>query len=391
MKIFFPTIAYKMNSGSIYNDLVDCLIEHGHQIVICKSCSNEKKSTISKINSNLTILDIKTGDQFEHNMIKKGINMMLLEKQFIYGIKKFLKNNQFDLILYATPPISLNGVVKFCKKKYNAKTFLMLKDIFPQNAVDLRIIKQNSFIDKVFSKKEENLYQLSDYIGCMSQKNLEYLRKFEDPIKNKAHLFFNSIRINKEEKFAQSAEKKDRTTFLFGGNLGKPQNISFLLNIIDNLKDYPLANFIIVGKGSEDFLVKQYSEKNSINFQYLPYLKKSEYDKLLKTCDVGLISLDPRFTIANIPSKLPTYYACRKPVLAITDEFTDLRDMIETEKCGWWCSANQKKQIIDLIKEICQSKDEQILRGLNARSYALKYFDVEQNVRQIEEFMEELI
>ena len=316
---------------------------------------------------------------------------MLLEKQFIYGIKKFLKNNQFDLILYATPPISLNGVVKFCKKKYNAKTFLMLKDIFPQNAVDLRIIKQNSFIDKVFSKKEENLYQLSDYIGCMSQKNLEYLRKFEDPIKNKAHLFFNSIRINKEEKFAQSAEKKDRTTFLFGGNLGKPQNISFLLNIIDNLKDYPLANFIIVGKGSEDFLVKQYSEKNSINFQYLPYLKKSEYDKLLKTCDVGLISLDPRFTIANIPSKLPTYYACRKPVLAITDEFTDLRDMIETEKCGWWCSANQKKQIIDLIKEICQSKDEQILRGLNARSYALKYFDVEQNVRQIEEFMEELI
>ena len=65
--------------------------------------------------------------------------------------------------------------------------------------------------------------------------------------------------------------------------------------------------------------------------------------------------------------------------------------MVETEKCGWWCSANQKKQVIDLIKEICQSKDEQILRGLNARSYALKCFDVEQNVRQIEEFMEELI
>ena len=96
MRILFPTIAYKMNSGSIYNDLVDCLVEHGHQIVICRSCSDEKSSKIYKVNSNLTILNIKTGNQFERNLIKKGINMMLLEKQFINH--SYLLNN--DLFLY---------------------------------------------------------------------------------------------------------------------------------------------------------------------------------------------------------------------------------------------------------------------------------------------------
>lgn len=386
MRILFPTIAYKMNSGSIYNDLVDCLVEHGHQIVICRSCSDEKSSKIYKVNSNLTILNIKTGNQFERNLIKKGINMMLLEKQFINDIKKELENDKFDLILYATPPISLNGVVKFCKKKYNARTFLMLKDIFPQNAVDLNIIKKNSIVYKIFSKKEENLYQISDYIGCMSQKNIEYLNKYNQSIQDKAHIFFNSIKIPKEITFKSS--NNNTTTFLFGGNLGKPQNMPFLIDIIENLKNYPLANFIIVGTGTEEYLIKQYSEENTINFRYLSYLKKVEYDRLLQSCDVGLICLDPRFTIANIPSKLPTYYALKKPVLAITDDFTDLRNMVETEKCGWWCSSNNKDEVINVIKKICKSKEEQIKRGLHARNYALKYFDVEINVKQIENFME---
>lgn len=388
MKIIFPTIAFSHNGGSIYNDLVNCLLEHGHEIVICRSDSTVEYTVLEKINDKFQILNIKTGNQFEKNLIKKGINMLLLEKQFVSGIKKYLSNYNFDLVLYATPPISLNGVVKYCKEKYKANSFLMLKDIFPQNAIDLGMIKENSMIHKFFSNKEKKLYQLSDYIGCMSNKNKEYLNKYGKEIINKSHIFYNSIKI--DDKIEKKVDYNiEYTTFLFGGNIGKPQNIDGLIEIIDNLKSYSKAKFIIVGKGTEDSTVKEYSRENSVNLTYIPYLEKREYIKLLDSADVGLISLDPRFTIANIPSKLPTYYNLQKPVLAITDAYTDLKDMILDEDCGWWCNASNKQEIIDCIKEICESKEKQIQKGLNAFNYAKKYFDVEINVKQIEKFMEE--
>lgn len=387
MKILFLTISYSINGGTIYNDLVDCLIEHGHEIVVCRSSLDNSIHHIEDIKKGLTLLNVKTGNQFEKNLIKKGINMILLENQFISAIRKCLNGYSFDLILYATPPISFNGVIQYCKKKFEAKSFLMLKDIFPQNAVDLGMMKKGSYVYNYFSKKEKKLYDVSDYIGCMSNKNVEYLNKYDIEIQKKAHIFYNSIKIHDTLKSNHS--QNEITTFLFGGNLGKPQNIKFLLSIVEELKTYSKARFIIVGKGTEDLMVKKYAESNLKNFSYIPFLEKKEYDKLLLNCDIGIISLDPRFTIANIPSKLPTYYLYKKPVLAITDEFTDLREMVEKEKCGWWCSSNDRRTVIKVIKEICKSKPQQIQRGLNAYGYVKRLFDVETNVEQIEKFMEE--
>ena len=104
MRIIFLTISYNQNGNSIYNDLINSLINHNHQITICRSNCEIGKTTLKKVNENLHILDIQTGNQFEKNLIKKGINMLFLERQFIKAIKKNLQSYSFDLVLYATPP-----------------------------------------------------------------------------------------------------------------------------------------------------------------------------------------------------------------------------------------------------------------------------------------------
>ena len=84
------------------------------------------------------------------------------------------------MILYSTPPITFCGVVEYFQKRDNAKTYLMLKDIFPQNAVDLGMMKTTGakgLIYKYFRKQEKKLYAISDRIGCMSQANVEYVLK----------------------------------------------------------------------------------------------------------------------------------------------------------------------------------------------------------------------
>ena len=86
------------------------------------------------------ILRLKIGNIQKVNPIEKGISTILIEPLFINGIKKYFSNVRFDLVLYATPPITFAKVIKFIKKRDRAKSYLMLKDIFPQNSLDLGML-----------------------------------------------------------------------------------------------------------------------------------------------------------------------------------------------------------------------------------------------------------
>lgn len=383
MNILYLTIRYDVEGKGLYQNLVDELLKKDHNITIVKP---GEKTKLLKINNKLKILNTKTGNLFEANKFKKGLNQILFNYYLKKSIKKYLNEEKFDLVIYATPPITLYGTIKYCKLKYTAKAFLMLKDIFPQNAVDLGMMSKQSLIYKYFRKKEKEYYRISDFIGCMSQGNIDYIKKNNPEIDiKKLGLFPNSISIKniKETKF-----NKDKTIFIFGGNLGVPQNIDGLLNIIENLKYYSKAQFIIVGQGSETEKIKKfYEEKKLGNFIFMEYLPQDEYEKILQTSDVGIISLDPRFTIPNIPSRFQVYLKLKKPTLAITDINTDLKDMILDNNCGWWCDARESDKTIEIIKNICENKEEQKQKGINGFRYLCEEFDVKDNVKIIEDFM----
>lgn len=386
MKILYMSISYSLGSDGLYQNLVDSLINHNHKVTIVCSKYGIDNTKYENIKEGLNLLTVKTGNPFEKNLIKKGLNQILIATYFKKAIKKYLKEEKFDLILYATPPVTLASLVKYCKERYQARTFLMLKDIFPQNAVDLEMMKKGSLIYKYFRKQEKRYYQYSDFIGCMSQGNIGYVLKHNLEVKQeKMGLFPNSILIDKIEGLSHN---EDKTVFMFGGNLGKPQNISFLLEIIKKLKDYSKAEFWIVGKGTEEKKIINFLEKEKCsNFIYKSFLPQKDYEQLLKSVDVGIISLDPRFTIPNIPSRLQGYLKLKKSVLAITDINTDLKKMILEHNCGWWCNASNKEKVVETIKYICENKEEQIEKGKNGFEYLKEKFDVEKNVDILERFM----
>lgn len=386
MRILYLSISFDEKGDNLYNNLVDSLLRRNHSITIVKADINS--NTLNIKTDNYRILNVKTGNPFEHNLIKKGINQLLLQKYFKKAITKNLNDEKFDLILYATPPITLYKVIEYCKEKYKAKTFLMLKDIFPQNAVDLDMFTKNSLIYKYFRNQEKKYYEVSDYIGCMSKGNIDYLLKHNHDLSDKkVGLFYNSIRVDTQ---LETDFNKDKTIFLFGGNLGKPQNISFLLKVIYRLKNYPNAYFKIVGKGTEQGIINEFVNKYSLsNLEYIEYLSSDKYEKILRNADVGLISLDPRFTIPNIPSKFQSYLRQKKPVLAITDCNTDIKNMILDNECGWWIKAVNEENVANVIKQICENKESQIQKGKNGFKYFVKEFDVEKNVDILEKFMEE--
>lgn len=375
MNILFLTMSSGFKSietSGIYTDLMRKFRDEGHDLYIVYP--NERRLGIpTQVNTQgqVHILGVKTLNVTKTNVIEKGLGQLSLEVLFKNALKKYFSNVKFDLILYSTPPITFTKVIQYAKKQNpNAMTYLLLKDIFPQNAVDVGMMTKTGIkglLYKFFRSKEEKLYQISDYIGCMSPANVKYVLK-HNPYINPAvvEVAPNSYNIPdvKTEKTQMSiAEIRakynlpvDKLIFLYGGNMGRPQGIPFLIECMKAVKDRSDCHFLIVGNGTEyhkiEAFIKEHAPKAVSLFKNLP---KADYDKLASACDAGLIFLDYRFTIPNYPSRLLPYLMERKPIIAVTDPNCDTGTIAEENGYGFYCPSNSVEAFVEVVDKMIQS------------------------------------
>lgn len=389
MKILYLTLSkIDLHKQGIYADLINAL-HAGHEVTLVQVCEpKDTKETCLSEEKGVRILKVLVGDLFGVNFIKKGINTVLIEPKCKAAMRRYLGGERFDLVLYATPPITFAGVVRFAKKRYGCRSFLMLKDIFPQNAVDIGLFSEKSPICAYFRHQEKVLYEISDRIGCMSKKNREYLLAHHPQLDaNKVLIFPNTQKVTPMAK-ESARETNGKMRFVFGGNFGRPQAIDFLIRAIKDPRMQELdAEFVFVGNGSEVSRVEQAAAELP-NMQFIPFMPPEEYERFMESCDVGIISLDHRFTIPNYPSRALGYMAMAKPILAATDPVTDIRELVTQEaQCGLWCSSDDVDGFIDCVKRFLSDAAFCKTCGQNGRKYLEAHFDVQTSVAKIEESM----
>jgi len=364
MNILFLTLV-EINSvedRGIYQDLLRKFRNEGHDVTIVTPVERRKGiSTNFSKKENVSILQVKTFNIQKTNIIEKGIGTLAIEYQYLSAIKKHLADIKFDLVLYSTPPITFAKVIEFVKKRDHAKSYLLLKDIFPQNAVDMNMLKENSFLHRQFIRKEKKLYQISDTIGCMSPANADFVLKHNPEIeKSKVEVNPNTIEpkdFNYSEDEKMSIRTKygipvDKKVLVYGGNLGKPQGLDFLLETIKATKIESIF-FLIVGDGTEFSKIQDWFNKiQPYNAKLLQRLSKDDYDQLLASCDVGLVFLDRKFLIPNFPSRLLSYLEMKMPVIAATDPNTDIGDIIEDANCGYKVIAGDQAEMQLKLKNL---------------------------------------
>lgn len=394
MNIIFLTLVdiNSLDERGIYQDLLRKFRNEGHNVVVVSPVERRKNiSTHFKESAEGSILKVKTLNIQKTNIIEKGIGTLALEFQYLSAIKKYLSHKKFDLILYSTPPITLVKVIEYLKKKNNAKTYLLLKDIFPQNAVDMKLLKEGGILHRKFVNKEKKLYRISDTIGCMSPANAKFLLKHNPEIApEKVEVNPNTI---EPVSFNYTSEEKnnirrkyeiptDKKVLVYGGNLGKPQGLDFLLDTIATTKD-PEAFFLIVGEGTEfDRIQKWFNDHKPTNAKLIKRLPKDDYDRLLTACDIGLIFLDKNFLIPNFPSRLLSYLEMKMPVIAATDPNTDIGDIIEEAKCGYKVIAGDQKEMQAKLQLILHKDNLQELAD-NAEKLLLEEYLVERSYNLI--------
>lgn len=390
MNILFLTTG-RMDSfktHSIYPDLLREFMKNGHTVYAVSTLERRYgQSTCCDTENGSFLLRVRIGNLTKCGLAEKGISTLRIRSQFRKAIDRYFPDVHFDLIVYSTPPITLSGVIQYYKKRDNARTYLMLKDIFPQNAVDIGILRKTGVkapLYRFFRHQEKKMYAISDTIGCMSPANAEYVRRHNPDIPSERIkvcpncIELENVSLSKEERRLIRRKyglPEDKTVFLYGGNLGKPQGIPFMLDCFSRCESSD-AFFFVVGDGTEFDRIKAYiDERKPKNLRLERRLPKEDFDRMTSACDVGMIFLDHRFTIPNFPSRLLTYLQARVPVIAFTDPNTDIGKVILEGNFGWWRTSDDAGSAAKLIDSVCTSVGLALL-GENGYRYLCENYTV---------------
>lgn len=389
MKILYITTVFPRSeeSSTIYSDFAEKLRDEGHEVTVVMGEGKRKlKETAWFDERGLKVLRVRIRDYYDVEIFQKGVSLITFKWSLEKAIAKNLKDASFDVVLFEAPPLTMAGPVSFAMRLFKCPSYLMLKDIFPQNALDLGLMTKRNPFYWWFKLQENKLYRTATSIGCMSPANSRYLQKHCTEIPNdKIHILPNAKKIvwNGERPVDYPMRRKyglqeEVVIAIFGGNMGKPQGIDFLMDLIENNKDRTDLFFLMVGRGTERVKIRQRIEVKELkNVKLIDALPRDDYERLVRECDIGLICLDKRFTIPNFPSRVLTYFDYKMPVLAALDSATDFGKMLDESRGGEWALAGD---IYDFQKKLNKLVLNPLLRqemGINGREYLEEHFTVE--------------
>lgn len=394
MKVLFLMFAFPdMNkSFNMFTAMVDMFNKNGHAVTVVAPGVNLEKTTLT-IEKDIEILRVKMLPIKNVSNIRKGIGNLLIPYQYEKAINEFYADRKFDLIILPTPPITLGSLAAKLKKKHNAQVYLILRDIFPQNAVDLGFMKKGGLIHRLFKSKEDKLYKTADKIGCMSQGNIEFVKKNSLVPENKLHILRNWQYVNTDahidiENIKQKYKLSNKFVVVFGGNMGKPQQLENVIELANKSRDNSEIVFMLLGEGVMMERIKaEIKTKDLNNIQIHGSIPKLEYQSLIKASDVGLISLHEDFTIPNIPSKALDYWNVGIPILASLDRATDFGDVLEESQSGLWSYSGEHEKLYQNLIKLYKSAELRNQMSENGTLYFKNYLQPETAYKTIMEHL----
>ena len=389
INIVFIVVYYppQRNSAAVQiRDLAVHAYREGHRsMVIVPTPELEKAWAIDEIDG-VQVLRLLSPKTQGCGYVRRAIGEILLPLYMWKGLRKSpYANLRWDLIVWYSPTIFFGPFVYFLRKKNRCVAYLILRDIFPEWALDLGLMRKG--IAYYFFKSVAYFqYYVADYIGVQTKSNLEYFRgsislfpKLE--VLNNWQTASSNIgsSINLEKTMLQG-----RKIAVYVGNMGIAQGMDVLLELAASLDDREDIGFIFVGRGSEVLRLKDLSRSLRLtNTLFFDEVDSSEMPGLLAQCFVGLVALDPRHKSHNIPGKFPTYLLSGLPVLATVNPKTDLAEIINEEKVGRAFSEDPLSPMKEFFLELID--DSELYSEMSKRALILanRMFSTDEAFKQI--------
>ncbi len=392
MKIAIITDSFPplKNSGAAQvMDLAEEFKRQGNQVTVITPSSEIIVNFLIDIIENIQIIRVKSPKFRDVSYIRRVIGEFLMPFSMIYKLNRSsVSLSQFDGVITYAPSIFLGPVAKKLKKDSQCKNYLIIRDIFPQWAVDLGLISNNRPPYFFFKLVEKNLYSTADIIGIQTLANMPY---FQKEIPGNANIEVLQNWLSNEEKGVNycsieidSTKLKGRTIFVYAGNMGDAQGLEIFIDIAEKFSGNTNVGFLFVGRGLASNRLKIDAEKRKLeNILFYNEISPKEISGLYEQCSYGIISLDKRHKTHNIPGKFLSYMRSGLPVLAVINKNNDLEKIIQENSVGLVATNHSVNLLVDNIYELLNNSYNAEDMRKRCQKLHNELFSTEKVVKQI--------
>ena len=354
----------KTSAAVQLRDLSHEFVRLGHQLTVILPDSSLKTKWSVAEQGNLTLLRLKAPRTKDVSYFRRAISEYMLSYFMYRNFKSSpLADTKWDGLIWYSPTIFFGKLIKKLKSLSHCSSYLILRDIFPEWAVDMGLLNRGP-IYRYFKKVEKFQYFQASTIGVQTPSNIDYFRANFPEAAGSIEVLNNWL---SEEITVPCCIQIDKTPlsgrkiFAYTGNIGIAQGMDILLDLAAEFKNENSVGFIFVGRGTAvNDLKSKVLKFNLDNVLVFDEVEPAEIPDLLSQCHVGLISLDPRHSNDNIPGKFLAYMRAGLPVLASINAGNDLEGIVEKNAVGKVVTSNR---VLDLKQHA-----EALLLDINADS-----------------------
>jgi glycosyltransferase involved in cell wall biosynthesis len=262
---------------------------------------------------------------------------------------------------------------------------LLIHDNYPEILIAVGKSTPDSFVAKTISFFNRWLYKYAAKIIVVGRDMHDLLvRKTSGldipivTIPNWAELESVSPAPRAENQLLHELGLSDKFVFLYAGNLGHPNDLESIVECARMLQDRTELHFIFLGAGvKRKWLENQVEQLALENITILDPRPRSEQSIFLNACDVALVSLVKNMVGVSMPSRTYNILAAGRPVLALTEERSELARVVEEDKIGWVVSPSDPTSLAAAVVEIMDNRNKLIAMAESARRSALKKYSLE--------------
>jgi glycosyltransferase involved in cell wall biosynthesis len=400
MNILLITDPYPPEIRSVslmMRELADGLVSKGHDVSVIASYPRHNLDAKTKgqelkeltVEGKVNVIRVKTPPHSKVNYLMRGLAQVMLPAIFFKAVKIYLKK-KIDVVIVYSPPLTLALAAEKIKKVYGARYLLNVQDIFPQNAVDLGILK-NRIIIRFFEAIEKRAYNAADHITTHTEGGRNFLIEKKGLPPQKVDVVSNWIDTTAFEIARATGDYRKRYglegkfIFLFTGIIGPSQNIDFLIDVAGRVADIRDICFLIVGDGKEKDRLRSIVERRGLkNIKFEPFVPQEEYPFLVKEADAGVICVNMKNRTSVMPGKMLGFMASSIPIAAFLNKENDCYRIIEEAGCGYAIPADDPDKAAAIVRKMFREREKLALYGRGGYEYALSRFSKKPCIDKLE-------
>jgi len=298
-----------------------------------------------------------------------------------------------DVILCVTPPIELGVTAWLLQAIWRVPFVLWIKDLVPEVAVQLGMMKNRQAI-ALARAFERFAYNRAAKLAVICEGFEDYLVRLGVPGEKVivAPDWVNTSMIHPDADGSafrlEHGISPDDFLVMHSGNVGAKQCLETVVQAAQILSSHPGITFRIVGDGSAKAdLVKEVARLNLPNLEFLPIQPREALPQMLAAANVLLLHQSQAIVESVIPSKLLTYMASGRAIVAGVNSNSETAKVIERAGSGICVAPEKPDEMAQAVLELCNNRELAQRLGRSGRSFVEEHFSRSAVLSRLEAFL----